>query len=235
MGRLRCVLFFVEQCLEPRQLAAHIGVDLQVARHNYLHLLHIVIYVTILRLLTLNILDQLALLCDHMGDFLEVLEMIGPELLLLFHNVVDFFVESKQVLVHNALTLIVCECHPEIVHFGLAMLRSLLKGASSRAWVSGTLCTASNISSGSCVGPFLCRHGSWILRGTTDSLGSSHVISRTDIICGWGYWVLWSSPARAFSLFSLQVVLTALSLVSNVLVNPGQRVRGSRLSVVVGA
>ena len=94
MGRLSCALFLVEQPLESTELALHISVDLQVPRHDHLHFLHIVIDVAVFRVLTLNVLDQLALLSDHMGDFFEVLEMVGPELLLLFHDVINFFVEG---------------------------------------------------------------------------------------------------------------------------------------------
>ena len=48
MGRLGRVLLLIEQRLESAQLPAHIRVNLQVARHNHLHFLHIVIYVTVI-------------------------------------------------------------------------------------------------------------------------------------------------------------------------------------------
>ena len=73
MSSLCSALFLVEQRLKSSELPAHVRVDLQVAGHDHFHLLHIVIDVTIFRVLTLNILDQLALLRDHMGDFFKVL------------------------------------------------------------------------------------------------------------------------------------------------------------------
>jgi len=76
VGCLRCVFFFVKQSLEPANLSLHVLVDLQIASHDHLHFVHIVVNVTVFRVLALDVLDELALLCDHMSHFLKVLKMI---------------------------------------------------------------------------------------------------------------------------------------------------------------
>jgi len=76
VGGLRRVLLLIQQSLEPAELTLHVSVDLQVSRNDHFHLLHVVINVAVLGVLPLNVLDQFTLLGDHVGDLLEVLEMI---------------------------------------------------------------------------------------------------------------------------------------------------------------
>lgn len=76
LGGLRCALLLVEQALESAQLLLHILVDLQVARHNRLHLIHVAVNVLVLRVLALDVLDEFALLGYHVRDLLKVLEVV---------------------------------------------------------------------------------------------------------------------------------------------------------------
>ena len=114
---------------------------MHVPGNDYLHLLHIVVDIAVFRVLSLDVLDQLALLSDHMGDFLEVLKMVRSELLLLLHNVVDLFVEGQEVLVGHCLALTRVKGHTEIVQFCLTMLWCL-PVACSRAWTPGATASA---------------------------------------------------------------------------------------------
>ena len=91
---VRCSFLFLQQAFEPSQLLLHLRVDFQITRDNYFHLVHIVVDITVLRVLALNVLNQLALLRYHVSNFLKVLEMVHAELFLLLHDVVDLFVES---------------------------------------------------------------------------------------------------------------------------------------------
>lgn len=76
VGGLSCVFFFVKQSLEPADLPLHVLVDLQVASNDHFHFVNIVVDVTVFRVLALDILDELTLLCDHMSHFLKVLKMV---------------------------------------------------------------------------------------------------------------------------------------------------------------
>lgn len=76
MGRFRCVFFFAKQSLEPANLSLHVLVDLQIASHDHFHFVNIVVNVTVFRVLALDVLDELTLLCDHMSHFLKVLKMV---------------------------------------------------------------------------------------------------------------------------------------------------------------
>lgn len=106
-SHLRCLLFFVEQSLEPHQLLLHVLVDLQVPRHNHLHLVYVVVDVAVLGVLSLDVLDEFALLCDHVSYFFEVFEVVHSELLLLLHDAVDFLLKSYQTVVDCGLAIAV--------------------------------------------------------------------------------------------------------------------------------
>ena len=103
MNRLRRTFFLIQQPFESAQLPLHVLVYLKITRHNHFHLAHIVINVTVLRILALNVLNEFSLLCDHMSHFFKVFQMIRSELLLFFHDVINFLVESEQVLVGDCL------------------------------------------------------------------------------------------------------------------------------------
>lgn len=232
MGGLRCVLLFIQQSLEPAQLALHVSVDLQVSRDDHFHLLHIVIDVAVLGVLALNVLDQFTLLGDHVGDLLEVLEMIRSQLLLLLHDVINFFVEGQQVLVHHGLPGSRRQCHSQIIHFGLAMLRRFpISTSRSWAWVPGTD-TRGCISSWPCVGAFRCCHGCRVLWGSSNALSWPCIVPWTSIGTR-VHWVRRCAPASALTLFPLQIVLATLPLTGDVLIDSCKRVRRCRLPVDV--
>jgi len=95
MGCLCRTLLLFQGQLETGQLLLHVGVDTQVPRHDHLHLIHVVVNIAVFGVLSLNILDQLSLLSDHVRNFLQVLQVVRTELFLLFHDVVDLFVERE--------------------------------------------------------------------------------------------------------------------------------------------
>ena len=101
--------------LEPAQLLLHLSVDLQVAGHDHLHLLHVVVYVTIFLVLPLYVLYELTLFSDHVRHLFEVFEMVGSQSLLLLHDVVYLLVEGKQVLVGHSLTSAGAESHAQVI------------------------------------------------------------------------------------------------------------------------
>jgi len=89
-GKVRSRLLFIKHALEATQLLLHVLVDFQIAPNDYFHLAHIVVDFIVLRL---DVLNQLALLSDHMSYLLQVLQMVHAELFLFLHNVVDLLVE----------------------------------------------------------------------------------------------------------------------------------------------
>ena len=107
------------------QLLLHVCVNLQVPCHDDIHLLNVVVDVAVLRVLSLNVLNQLALLRDHVSHFLKVLKVAHPELLLLLHDTVDLLVEGDYVVIGHDLSVTVPQRHPQIIQLGLPELRRL--------------------------------------------------------------------------------------------------------------
>ena len=205
----------------------HVCVDLQVACYDNLHLLHIVIDVTVFGVLALNVLNQFTLLSDHMGHFLEVLEMVGPELLLLLHDVINFLVEGQHVFIDHGLSLARIKSHPQVVHLRLTVLWCL-PVIQAVTW-AGISCATPTTSSRSvapwtCIRTFWCSHRGWILWGSTNAL-CPRVVPWTHVtaLC-WTDRVCSRTPACTFALLSLQVALATLPRLSYVLVDSGQRV-----------
>ena len=67
VGGLRGRLLLVQQPLESSNLLLHVLVNLQVSCDDYIHLLHIVVDVAVLRILPLNVLNELTLFSDHVS------------------------------------------------------------------------------------------------------------------------------------------------------------------------
>ena len=67
VGSLRGRLLLAQQPFESPYLLRHVGVNLQVSSDNDLHFLHIVVDVAVLRILPLNVLNELSLFSDHMS------------------------------------------------------------------------------------------------------------------------------------------------------------------------
>ena len=76
VGGLGSGLFLGEQTFEALQLLRHVLVDLHVAADDHLHLVHVVVDVTVFGVLALDVLYELALLCDHVRNLLKILEVI---------------------------------------------------------------------------------------------------------------------------------------------------------------
>ena len=72
-GQLCGSFFFVKQAFESTQLLLHLGVNFEITRDDHFHLVYIVVDIAVFRVLALYILNQLALLGNHVCDFFEVL------------------------------------------------------------------------------------------------------------------------------------------------------------------
>ena len=127
-GELGGRFLLVEQALEATQLLLHLRVDFQITRDDDLHLVHIVVDITVFGFLALDVLDQLTLFRDHVRNFLEILEVVHAELLLLLHDIVDLLVESDQIIVSHGLAIRVPQRHPQVVQLGLSLLRVVTVG-----------------------------------------------------------------------------------------------------------
>ena len=117
-------LLLSEQRLKASDLLLHIGVNLKIAGNNLLHLTHVLVNVSVVLSLApfLQRRNQLAFLSEQLSRFLQVLQMLRPQNVLLLHHIVDFLVESEQIglvgIVAEQL-LASCERLPQIVHFKL--------------------------------------------------------------------------------------------------------------------
>lgn len=101
-------LFVLEQRFKPRKLRGHVAVDFEVARDDFFHLANVVVHVLVYNRRRLHARDNLALLSQQLGGFLQVLQVVFLKLFVLFKDVVDLLVERQQVVVHylHALTSI---------------------------------------------------------------------------------------------------------------------------------
>lgn len=95
-----CFLLFVEDVLETADLLLHISINFQISRNYVLHLIHVLVNVAIfLPARILQRRNQLTLLRKQLGRFLQILQMFGSQDVLLLHDIVDFLVECKQILI----------------------------------------------------------------------------------------------------------------------------------------
>ena len=76
MRRFSSVLLLRKQVFEPEQLLLHVLVNSQVSCHNHLHFLDVVVDIAVLGILSLNVLNEFALLSYHMSHFLQILQVI---------------------------------------------------------------------------------------------------------------------------------------------------------------
>ena len=139
---------------------------------------------------------------------------------MLLHDVVNLLVERQQVLVNNCLALVVSQSHAKIIHLGLTMLRSFFEGASAGTWIPDA---TTDVTSRTRVWSLLCSHGIWVLWGSANSLSTS-IVPRAHVVSGVDR-VLRRTPTCSFSLLPLQIILTSLPLIGDVLINSGKWVR----------
>ena len=134
-----------------------------------------------------------------MGDLLEVFEMARPQLLLLFHYVINCSVERQHFVLNELFALTSMQCLLKVVKLLLPMFRSFHvshRGSFSRSW--NIVCTLSlrwrRFS--------VCRGSTWL----------RWIFGKFGLI--WFSWVSLGSPLSSLTLLSLWRHLLLLFLLS---------------------
>lgn len=121
------LFLFFQQPFEASDTGLQVAIYLQIPGYNTLHLVDVLFDVLFFGSDALRLCNQLAFLVEEFGCLADVFDVFEPKLVFFFKKTVDFFMESKQIvvdLVGRLTALAKAKGHSQVVHFLFMMLRT---------------------------------------------------------------------------------------------------------------